>query len=537
MEARDKVDMMMAEAHQPSALMVSADQLDPSLLSLDSAQASVAGPDSIYVSSIMYDGQSYSALLRYRGGTTATVEQVFGPNGTLIPDSLNLARTELSFEAPDVLNISFVELGGQGYSGQLRYVGDNRLELVGMQQVTLPPTAAELAQTAADTAVAAANAAVGDALAAAAAAMSDAEASADAARVAVAEAVDAKAMLMAMMEDLEARVQVPTGIDPNLLNLDDAEVSIAGPDSIYISGIKYGDQEFSARLRYAGDNQGVAEALFGNGVGAIPDMDLSAPALEVVGPDTLVISNVGIRGTAYAVSLKITHDGAIVVSTEEQGHPVRTAAELMRDDLLSSGNRVVSGFADGDALSGEGAWTSGADSVSQTDADTSHAKWALMNVAQPAVATLYGVAGRTSGNEKVGLGLHFLASGTPQSGNTWNYGRSYLMWITQEENFYGTDETQAQLYESLDGNRLVWLKSRNVARPLDDGVTLEALYNPDGCPEGVSVCYGSITLMVDGMEQFKVRVTSDPAERAPDTIALRALGGPVEFTDLYVYSR
>ena len=48
------------------------------LLSLDGAQASLAGPDRVYVSSIEYAGESYSALLRYRGGTTATVEQVYG---------------------------------------------------------------------------------------------------------------------------------------------------------------------------------------------------------------------------------------------------------------------------------------------------------------------------------------------------------------------------------------------------------------------------------------------------------------------------
>ena len=43
-----------------------------------------AGPDSIYVSNIMYGGQPYSALLKYTGGTTATVEAVYGP---MLPDS------------------------------------------------------------------------------------------------------------------------------------------------------------------------------------------------------------------------------------------------------------------------------------------------------------------------------------------------------------------------------------------------------------------------------------------------------------------
>ena len=105
---------MMAAAYQPSEVMVSADQLDPSLLNLEHAQASLAGPDSIYVTSIMYDGQRYSALLKYAGGTTATVEAVFGPMGKLIPDSVGLSQTGFAFMAPATLAVSNVEVGGVG---------------------------------------------------------------------------------------------------------------------------------------------------------------------------------------------------------------------------------------------------------------------------------------------------------------------------------------------------------------------------------------------------------------------------------------
>ena len=141
--------MMQAEAYQPSAVSVSAERLDARLLSLDGAQASLAGPDRVYVSSIEYAGESYSALLRYRGGTTATVEQVYGPQGKLIPDTVGLTQTELAFVAPDVLDVAYVEVGGQGYAGQLRYAGGNRLEVAGIRQVTLPPTAAEQVSAAA----------------------------------------------------------------------------------------------------------------------------------------------------------------------------------------------------------------------------------------------------------------------------------------------------------------------------------------------------------------------------------------------------
>jgi hypothetical protein len=119
------------------------------------------------VTSIEYGGESYSALLRYRGGTTASVEQVYGPRGKLIPDTVGLAQTRLAFMAPDAVDIAYVEVDGQGYSGQLRYAGDNRLEVAGIRRVTLPPTAEEMASEAAAEAVAEARAAADAAVAAA----------------------------------------------------------------------------------------------------------------------------------------------------------------------------------------------------------------------------------------------------------------------------------------------------------------------------------------------------------------------------------
>ena len=526
--AQAKVDMMRADAYQPSAIAVAAGRLVPGRLSFDAARASLAGPSTVYVSSIMYDGQSYSALLKYHGGTTAAVEQVYGPRGKLIPDSVGLAQTRLAFVSPDVLNISYVEVDGQGYSGQLRYTGGNRLEVAGIQRVTLPPTAAQQVSAA----EAAAAAAVAEAAATAAAAVADAEAA----------AAQARAELAVLMQDLEGRRVVPTAVDFNLVDLDSAQVSVAGPDSIYVSGIRYDGGEFSARLRYTGGNRGVVEALFDTTSGGLPELDLSAPEMEVLGAETMVISNVGIGGVAYSFTLRISRDGQIVISQQSQGHPVRTAAELLRDELLSSAGvtRVVSGTGGGRALPDEGIWlASTAGVVSQTDVEASHAKFAIGNVRQPAAPTLYGVSVRTPGAQKLGYGLHFLGSRTPRSGNTWNFGRSYLVWATREHDFYDTAATQVQLYESFDGNRLMWLNSRNLLQGLSPGLTLEALFNPDDCPEPMDAasCNGSVTILVDGMEQFKVAVSANVAGQAADTIALRALGGPVEFTDLYVHSR
>ena len=325
------------------------------------------------------------------------------------------------------------------------------------------------------------------------------------------------------------RVQLLPGLDLRMLNLDSALLSIAGPDSIYLKGIGYGSEEFSARLRYPD-------------LGMISDLDLTTLALEVVARDALVVSNVGIGGAAHAITLQFGDDGTVSITRQAQGHKVRTAAELLRDQLVGAadGNRIVRGFGGGQALPGEGAWSRTAPgTVSQTDRQASHAKFAIGPRALPKAPTLYGVTANVDGSVKAGLGLHILASEAPRSGNTWSFGRSYLLWATQEPAFFGTDDTQIQLYESQDDNRLVWRKSRSIARPLSSGVTLEALYDPDDCMEmmGDAPCHGSITVLADGVEQFTVPVSAEVAQGAADTIALRALGGPAEFTEVYVISR
>ena len=573
--ARDEMDMMMAEAYRPSVVMIAADRIDPRLLNLDTAQASLAGPESVYISSIRYAGDTYSALLRYRGGTTATVESIFGPTGKLIPDSVDLSQTELTLVEPDVLDVAYVGVGGTGYSGQLRYAGNNRLEVVGIRPVTLPPTADELvasakaqadadvaeARATADAQVAAANASAdaananaadadadaAAANAAAAAAAADAAAARADAATARADAAAARADADAARAEIEALkldlapmggVTISGDLDMRQLNLDSATVSIAGPDSIYVSGIGYGARDYAVRLRHESGYTGVAEKLYDTADGIMPALDLSAPAISAVARDTLVISNVGIGGEAYAVSFQARPDGMIVITPRSQGHRVRTAAELVRDELVAApaGSRVVHGFAGGAAQPGEGAWTVAGGRVSQTDAGATHAKFAVHDVPQAGGATLYGVTGYADAGARSGLGVHFLASGTPGTANTWNYGNSYLVWITQEVGFYDTEHAHVQLYQSLDGNRLMWLNSTKVARSLAGEVTIEALYQPGDCPPMAAAgsCAGSISVFVDGTEQFKVVATGAVSARAADTVALRALGGPVHFLDLYV---
>ena len=531
--AEAELDAIKMAMHQPSAVQVAFAQLDAGLADFGSAQVSLAGPDAIYVSNIMYGGQPYSALLKYAGGTSATVQYVFGPVGKLIPDSVDLSQTTVAFASPDSFTVANVGVGGAGYSGTLQYTGDGQLQVSGLSRVALPPTAEEmLADTKAELADTVAQ------LAAQKQQLDEASADADAARLALAAAnnalaaanselsaandalADAHDRAMALEMEMAAIISGSSlpGLNAGLLDLESASLTAAGPNEVYISGIQYAGAAVSARIRYDAGTA-TATALF-EGASLVADSLQLDAAQAKLDEGTLVISNVGIEGRAHTLTLTRDADGQVMVAASDDGWDVRTRGELARDNLVRLGNFVVNGFGGGQALAGEGSWTTRGGSVAQTDADASHAKYAIP-ADQSASELLFGFSANAEGGKKVGFGLHILASATPSSGNTWNYGKSYLLWVTQDP-FYDSEDLHLQFYESAEDNTLMWLASSRIPHSLSSMINVEALYRDTGMT----------TLLVNGEEQLTVNVGT--AVTGGDAVALRTLGGPVEFTQVYV---
>ena len=531
--AEAEMDAMKMAMHQPSAVQVAFAQLNAGLADFGSAQVSLAGPDAIYVSNIMYGGQPYSALLKYAGGTSATVQYVFGPVGKLIPDSVDLSQTTVAFASPDSFTVANVGVGGAGYSGTLQYTGDGQLQVSGLSRVDLPATAeemladtkAELADTVAQLAAQKqqldeANAdaeAARLALAAANNALAAANSELDAANGALADAQDRAMALEMEMAAIVAGSSLP-GLNAGLLDLESASLTAAGPNEVYIAGIQYAGAPVSARIRYDAGTA-TATALF-EGASLVADSLQLDAAQAKLDEGTLVISNVGIEGRAHTLTLTRDADGQVMVAASDDGWDVRTRGELARDNLIRLGNFVVNGFGGGQALAGEGSWTTRSGSVVQTDADASHAKYAIP-ADQSASELLFGFSANAEGGRKVGFGLHILASATPSSGNTWNYGKSYLLWVTQDP-FYDSEDLHLQFYESADDNTLMWLASSRIAHSLSSMINVEALYRDTGMT----------TLLVNGEEHLTVNVGT--AVTGGEAVALRTLGGPVEFTQVYV---
>ena len=531
--AEAEMDAMKMAMHQPSAVQVAFAQLDAGLADFGSAQVSLAGPDAIYVSNIMYGGQPYSALLKYAGGTSATVQYVFGPVGKLIPDSVDLSQTTVAFASPDSFTVANVSVGGAGYSGTLQYTGDGQLQVSGLSRVDLPATAEELlAETREELADTVAQ------LAAQKQQLDEANADAEAARLALAAAnnalaaanseldaangalADAQDRAMALEMEMAAIIEGSSlpGLNAGLLDLESASLTAAGPNEVYISGIQYAGAPVSARIRYDAGTA-TATALF-EGASLVTDSLQLDAAQAKLDEGTLVISNVGIEGRAHTLTLTRDADGQVMVAASDDGWDVRTRGELARDNLIRLANFVVNGFGGGQALAGEGSWTTRGGSVVQADADASHAKYAIP-ADQSASELLFGFSANAEGGKKVGFGLHILASATPSSGNTWNYGKSYLLWVTQDP-FYDSEDLHLQFYESADDNTLMWLASSRIPHSLSSMINVEALYRDTGMT----------TLLVNGEEQLTVNVGTGVT--GGEAVALRTLGGPVEFTQVYV---
>ena len=524
--AEAEMDAMKMAMHQPSAVQVAFAQLDAGLADFGSAQVSLAGPDAIYVSNIMYGGQPYSALLKYAGGTSATVQYVFGPVGKLIPDSVDLSQTTVAFASPDSFTVANVGVGGAGYSGTLQYTGDGQLQVSGLSRVDLPATAEELlAETREELADTVAQ------LAAQKQQLDEANADAEAARLALAAAnnaldaangalADAQDRAMALEMEMAAIIEGSSlpGLNAGLLDLESASLTAAGPNEVYISGIQYAGAPVSARIRYDAGTA-TATALF-EGASLVTDSLQLDAAQAKLDEGTLVISNVGIEGRAHTLTLTRDADGQVMVAASDDGWDMRTRGELARDNLIRLANFVVNGFGGGQALAGEGSWTTRGGSVVQADADASHAKYAIP-ADQSASELLFGFSANAEGGKKVGFGLHILASATPSSGNTWNYGKSYLLWVTQDP-FYDSEDLHLQFYESADDNTLMWLASSRIPHSLSSMINVEALYRDTGMT----------TLLVNGEEQLTVNVGTGVT--GGDAVALRTLGGPVEFTQVYV---
>ncbi len=117
-----------------------AQAIDAKLLDLSSAKVSIAGPQSVYIRSIYYDGKELSVLLKYNGNNGATVYGPYYGKDKLLQDYYNLGYAKLSVSGNNEILVSGIIIGDQAYSGILKWTGGSTLVVDSYWQSKMPET-------------------------------------------------------------------------------------------------------------------------------------------------------------------------------------------------------------------------------------------------------------------------------------------------------------------------------------------------------------------------------------------------------------
>jgi hypothetical protein len=343
-------------------------------------------------------------------------------------------------------------------------------------------------------------------------------------------------------------------VDVKDIDVSKAIVTLAGPDSIYVRNIYYSGVRMSVVLKYDGADGAIVYGPYLDGDKLLLDSyEMGEAKLRIQGDDTLLVSDLILGGTGFAGRLKYDGVYSLKLDSYWETMPPKTKemriAELqnsvassqatvadLRQKLAAAEQvaaraaaapaavvmptRVVrSGFGGGASLLGT--WNVTASRAGQNDEALFFAKYSIP-LSQTANRTLYSIAGNATGTGRIGYGLHFFASGE-RTGRGYGFGSSYLIWLTRDRGYYGTNDTYVQIYQSFDDVRMIQLASTAVPTSIATSIKTDVLYDRNA---------KTITVMVNGNQVLSMPVFS-PISRG-DKVVLRTSGAPIQFTDLSV---
>jgi len=564
-------------------------QVELSKINWDAAQFSIAGLDQLYVRNLVYDGQHYSMLLSLTADGDA-IHMVFPksmePSGTLDNGEVAFATASIDGNA---LKFSPVILqDGKAYSIWFALEGPTGAKYLKQQELesTFPATVQGLilarvelqAQLKAATAKVASTAdldkAKADADAAkksAAAAQAEADKAKKDAAVAKTTADQLKVELTLLKGQAKGDSPVPD-IDANLLDLSKACASIAGPNAIYLRNIMYAGEPVSLILDISADGSVVARGPYFTEQKLIQDSyEVSYCSVVPTGAYTMELSPVVLDDGAYSASLEWKPGtkqftlaiGGKVAAPAAAGAADAAKAKAEAESLkkqvadlqakLDAASKapgaapaarvekpsmtyvssaasdapeflqktVKDGKAPDTALPLYGTWAYANGKLSQSDTGL---KFAKLPVALPQEQTeiLYQFTAKAAVGDWTGYGMHFLGSGV-KNANGYGFGNSYLVWITRDVNYYKVPTTFVQFYRSYDDATMVQLASVNISESIGDELATEVIYNSDT---------KKVTVSVNGVSRLVYAL--DSAITVGDMVALRTLGGPVQFSDIAI---
>jgi peptidoglycan hydrolase CwlO-like protein len=178
---------------------------------------------------------------------------------------------------------------------------------------------------------------------------------------------------------------------------------------------------------------------------------------------------------------------------------------------------VLSGFAT--AKSKIGSWKVTPAKAVQPDPGQFFAQLNLPLV-QKNSAMLYKFDAKSTGKGWVGLGLHIYAQDSEKRG--YGHGKSLLVWLTRDPDYYKNNRTYLQLYKSDDDINMGRVLDSAIQESISDKLQIEVLYQP---------VEEYLTVSVNGVE--KIRYKTWFGINSGVEVALRSLDS-AEFTNLEV---
>ena len=580
----------------PTVMAVDPGMVDATEIDFSRAEVHLAGPDMVYVTSIYYGNTRLSALLKYDGTDGALIYGPYLDSGKLLLDNYQLGHAKLRLQGDDTLVVTDLNLGGQGYSGRLKYDGVFSLKLTSYWQTPLPDApdtqlaalrnrlAAATRQNEAE--IREMNAEIADKddeIADQKAEIDDNEAEIDKLERELAAAKRSVRVVSTTAEGTPTPSVMavdPGMVDPSKIDMSRAELNIAGPDMVYVTNIDYDGIRLSALLKYDGmDGALIYGPYTDNGKLILDNYELGQATLRIQGNDTLVITDLNLGGQGYAGRLK--YDGKFTLrlssywETMTPKTPEMQLAELNRlivryerdvsrrdaliatkdsqiadleDQLAKAGTmaapaqrvtapttvrrgdidvpaiylprtEILSGFRSGRGTYGSWKLTGG--TLSQTNTSLNWAKY-VIDVDQRSTTTMYTFNAKAIGKGKVGYGLHFFA-GNQETSRGYGYGRSFLLWLTRDAAFYGTDNTYIQLYRSYDDIKMYQVMSNRISHSIESDLAITVGYDR------------TLNVILVGVNGWLVAgYMVEDGIALGDNIALRTMGGPVEFSNLSV---
>ncbi len=180
-----------------------------------------------------------------------------------------------------------------------------------------------------------------------------------------------------------------------------------------------------------------------------------------------------------------------------------------------------SGISGGSTQLGE--WTITGNTLYQNDGDQYFAKH-VYPVVQSKTPTLFSFSGKSTGDGWVGLGLHIYAKDNIRKG--YGYGDSLLIWITRDEEFYGTGDTRIQLYRSDSEIHMQHVLDGIITEPITEYLDIDILYLPGE---------EYISLFINGVEKLRYKTWFEIDSGLE--VAFRTLGGGASFKDFSIRSK